>query len=369
MFCRNCGQENRDGAKFCTGCGAVLDEVEPGQGFDEGQGSWSENPGDPADAWGQPDDWGQPEGGADHTQEYQFDVDQQGRGKRDGLGAFAIAMVVLAVLCVVAVGALGTMYFLKVGPFAEVVAEASPDDEEAAADKDKDADRDADKDRGDKDAKDDDKDDTDADKDDRDDTVSVPSVTGAGRDDAVSELELLGLDVVVHEEHSSTVAEGFVIDQSLSSGDDAEPGDTIVLTVSLGPEMTTVSTYTFVHQSMTWEQARQWCEDNGGHLATISSADELNQVLAQLPAEGVVSCWLGGYRTGSGWAWVDGSSFAYSAWASGEPNNEGGNENYLTLLKVNGNWSMYDVPNDVTSAYSSSKIGFVMETEEQVPVS
>ena len=352
MFCRNCGQENRDGAKFCTGCGAVLDEVEPGQGFDEGRGSWSENPGDPADAWGQPDDWGQPEGGTDHTQEYQFDVDQQGRGKRDGLGAFAIAMVVLAVLCVVAVGALGTMYFLKVGPFAEVVAEASPDDEEAAADKDKDADRDADKDRGDKD-KDADKDD----KDDRDDTVSVPSVTGAGRDDAVSELELLGLDVVVHEEHSSTVAEGFVIDQSLSSGDDAEPGDTIVLTVSLGPEMTTVSTYTFVHQSMTWEQARQWCEDNGGHLATISSADELNQVLAQLPAEGVVSCWLGGYRTGSGWA------------SSGEPNNEGGNENYLTLLKVNGNWSMYDVPNDVTSAYSSSKIGFVMETEEQVPVS
>ena len=33
MFCTNCGQENKDGAKFCTGCGAPLVTGEPPVGF------------------------------------------------------------------------------------------------------------------------------------------------------------------------------------------------------------------------------------------------------------------------------------------------------------------------------------------------
>ena len=34
-----------------------------------------------------------------------------------------------------------------------------------------------------------------------------------------------------------------------------------------------------------------------------------------------VTAWIGGYKTSTGaWAWKDGSVFAYSNWASGEPN-------------------------------------------------
>ena len=393
MFCRNCGQENEAGAKFCTGCGASLDDVpaaDAGQGAGQGvawgaqsadrasgQPGWGADQGASQDAgWAQSgaqtETWYTPqnENGATHSTNYGDlygggaggeNVVPENGGQRNGLGVLAVVMVIVAVLCVVTVGALGTMYFMKLGPFAEEAVEKTEEGEgeESGREDGRDSDRD---DRG-------DKDDSDG-RDDRDDDfVSVPGVQGADRDEAVRELELLGLDVEIQEEHSSTVAEGLVISQSLSVGDDAEPGDTVVLTVSLGPEMKTVSRYTFVHQCLTWEQARQWCEDNGGHLATISSADELNQVVAQLPAEGVVSCWLGGYRTGGGWAWVDGSNFSYTAWAAGEPNNETGNENYVTLLKVKGSWSMYDVPNDVSDVYASSKIGFVMETEEQVPVS
>ena len=65
----------------------------------------------------------------------------------------------------------------------------------------------------------------------------------------------------------------------------------------------------------------------------------------------------------------DGEPFSYTAWAAGEPNNDGGTENYATLLKVDGSWAMYDVPGDVSGFYQDDKIGFVMETEEQVPVS
>lgn len=388
MFCRNCGQENEDGAKFCTGCGAALGEAsaaeaaqsadqngawgaqsadqvsgQPGRGLDQGgaqDGGWGQG-GAQTEAWYQAEDFSDATYGTSYGNDFNGGVVPGNEGKRSGLGALAIVMVIVASLCVVAVGAFGTMYVMKLGPFAEEAVEETEEGDNGESGNDSEDERESGRDGRDG------LDDSDDDKD--DDFVSVPGVLGADSDEAVRELELLGLDVVIQEEHSSSVAEGAVISQSISGGDVAEPGDTVVLTVSLGPEMMTVSRYTLVRKCLTWEQARQWCEDNGGHLATISNADELNQVIAQLPAEGVVSCWLGGYRTSGGWAWVDGSDFAYSAWASGEPNNEGGNENYVTLLKVNDRWSMYDVPNDVSNVYASSKIAFVMETEEQVPVS
>ncbi len=387
MFCRNCGQENEDGTKFCTGCGAALGEPpaaevaqsanqngawgtqgaeqasgQPGWGIDQGSAQdagWGQG-GSQTEAWYQAEDFSNVTYNPSYGDDIIGGVVPDNGGQRSGLGALAIVMVIVASLCVVAVGAFGTMYVMKLGPFAEEAVEETTEGDDGESGNDSEGERESGRDG--RDGRDD-RDDED------DDFVSVPGVLGADGDEAVRELELLGFDVVIQEEHSSSVAEGAVISQSISGGDVAEPGDTIVLTVSLGPEMMTVSRYTLVRKCLTWEQARQWCEDNGGHLATISNADELNQVIAQLPSEGVVSCWLGGYRTGGGWAWVDGSDFAYSAWASGEPNNEGGNENYVTLLKVNNRWSMYDVPNDVSNVYASSKIAFVMETEEQVPVS
>ena len=359
MFCRSCGQENADGSRFCTVCGAPLDSAAGSdQPFgEEAAGDYAQGQADAAhdvrygDVPEQTFDQGSPAdpfsaGGASPS----------AGGGRSGPIVLVVILAIGAALCIAAAGALGLMFVFKLGPFAApadvTTIEGVRDIEgegyvSGLTDETGDA----------------------LDETSWDDAVLVPLVEGLDADDAAHELQLLGLDVETREEHSSTVAEGLVITQSLAAGGDAEPGDTIILTVSLGPEMMTVTRYTFVHQCLTWEQARQWCEDNGGHLATISSADELNQVVAQLPAEGVVSCWLGGYRTGDGWAWVDGSDFGYTAWAAGEPNNEGGNENYVTLLKVDGSWSMYDVPNDVTVAYSSSKIGFVMETVEQVPVS
>lgn len=248
MFCTNCGQENKDGAKFCTGCGAPLVTGEPplGPGPDEGTS----------------------------------------RGMRPGV----VAAVVLAVLLAVAGAACGVMFALKVGPFA-------------------------------------------------------PAPQPAATQPAAEPQETPEPEVEPDPEVEPEPA--------------PEPE----------PETVTVSRYQLVHQNMTWDEARRYCEDNGGHLVTISGADELDEVLAQLPAEGLVSCWIGAYRTSDGsWAWVDGSEFSFASWASGEPNNDGGTENYATLLKVDGSWAMYDVPDDVSGFYDNAKIGFVMETEEQVPV-
>ena len=76
-----------------------------------------------------------------------------------------------------------------------------------------------------------------------------------------------------------------------------------------------------------WEQARDGAAGMGGYLATITSAAENEWVWNQLgnPAQH----FLGGHRSGTGWAWITGESWDYTAWAPGEPNNSNGGEPYL----------------------------------------
>lgn len=37
MFCRSCGANNRDGVKFCSQCGAPLDDPQQGGGMNMNQ--------------------------------------------------------------------------------------------------------------------------------------------------------------------------------------------------------------------------------------------------------------------------------------------------------------------------------------------
>ncbi len=68
--------------------------------------------------------------------------------------------------------------------------------------------------------------------------VELVSVVGADRDTALSDLESAGLDAVVEEEYHASVAEGRVISQDPSPGDDVQlyRGDDVTVTVSLGPQ-------------------------------------------------------------------------------------------------------------------------------------
>ncbi len=73
-------------------------------------------------------------------------------------------------------------------------------------------------------------------------STKVPNVTGKTQSDAVSALGDAGLNVgTITEEYSSTVDEGCVISQSVSSGSYVEMGTSVNLVVSLGRE--TVSYY------------------------------------------------------------------------------------------------------------------------------
>jgi hypothetical protein len=82
-----------------------------------------------------------------------------------------------------------------------------------------------------------------------------------------------------------------------------------------------------------------------GHLATITSPEENAAVEALRSAAKAGEVWLGGFQPagssepGGGWTWVNGEgSFpganggpAYTNWANGEPNDQGGSEQHLTI--------------------------------------
>ncbi len=73
---------------------------------------------------------------------------------------------------------------------------------------------------------------------------------------------------------------------------------------------------------MSWSEARVYCEKVGGHLATITSADE--QKFIDYLNKGSKSLWIGAYRDEYVlWYWVTGEKWDYTNWKAGEPNNQG----------------------------------------------
>ena len=107
----------------------------------------------------------------------------------------------------------------------------------------------------------------------------------------------------------------------------------------------------------TWKQAKEICESRGGYLASINSAEE-NEKLTNLAANLSNYVWIGGSDEGTegNWYWVNGDSFTYSNWNSGEPSNSDNKEHYLSLYGKTGMWN--DAAND--NQYIS---GFVCEYE------
>jgi len=73
-----------------------------------------------------------------------------------------------------------------------------------------------------------------------------------------------------------------------------------------------------------WFDQKAFSESIGGHLATITSADE-NSFVWSIASPAYV-CWLGGIAPDgqgcnpSAWTWVTGEAWTYAPWASPEPN-------------------------------------------------
>lgn len=96
--------------------------------------------------------------------------------------------------------------------------------------------------------------------------------------------------------------------------------------------------YKVFQQAMTWENAKEFCESMGGHLATAETPDE-NEFIKDLFINNYSenSCWIGASRDKRGiWKWVSGKMIGdYYDWAGGSE----GSYYYMRLMrKYSGQW-------------------------------
>lgn len=135
--------------------------------------------------------------------------------------------------------------------------------------------------------------------------------------------------------------------------------------------------YRLSDTGMTWIEAKTYCENLGGHLASITSQEEQNMIAELVLSGGKNSYWLGGEKDSSGaWLWIDGSAWEYTNWARGQPDNYTRYEDKLMIYRVSnprnpsspGTWN--DLQADGTcqgeSFFGTENFGFVCEwdTEE-----
>jgi len=141
------------------------------------------------------------------------------------------------------------------------------------------------------------------------------------------------------------------------------------------PQEERVSRYEIIKEALTWEEANKRCQEMGGHLATITSQSEEEQLIAMAEAAEIDFIWLGGYTSydddGNVFGhWVTGEDFVYEAWCVDEPSRvdlDGTEEWYIMLWNIPslGGWNWNDQRNDPAAEVSSmtDSMGFICEFE------
>ncbi|MCP4407271.1 MAG: C-type lectin domain-containing protein [Gammaproteobacteria bacterium] len=105
--------------------------------------------------------------------------------------------------------------------------------------------------------------------------------------------------------------------------------------------------YQRIDSPMSWTSAAEYCKNQGGYLATLTSEQENSFVYDELQKPSNDFCWLGGSDSKQEgiWEWTNGDNWSYESWANGEPNG-GTTENHLLY------WGQY-VWNDGTNSVVS----------------
>ncbi|KAL6481097.1 hypothetical protein MHYP_G00091770 [Metynnis hypsauchen] len=104
--------------------------------------------------------------------------------------------------------------------------------------------------------------------------------------------------------------------------------------------------YHFVNESKTWTEAQSYCRQTYTDLASINNMEEMKDLSATLKAKDGSPIWIGLEKGNTGkWLWslaernFYSEKDAYRNWSPGEPNNNGGKEFCVTMMKSDGTWN------------------------------
>jgi acylphosphatase len=124
--------------------------------------------------------------------------------------------------------------------------------------------------------------------------------------------------------------------------------------------------YEVFNQTMSWTEARRYCERLEGYLATITSSGEQTFIENLLAREGSKNMyWLGGYTTGGfRYQWVTGEPFTYTNWSSAALRNS--HEDKLMIYRVpnsqySGSFGMWEDDTNEGQESFYKNTGFICE--------
>ncbi|XP_058864858.1 macrophage mannose receptor 1-like [Acipenser ruthenus] len=90
--------------------------------------------------------------------------------------------------------------------------------------------------------------------------------------------------------------------------------------------------YTLIEVLKTWTEAQQYCREHHTDLVSIKDASENEDLVKK--AQGT-PFWIGLFN--EPWKWShQGDSYTFQTWASGDPDNRGGNENCVVMGRTGG---------------------------------
>ncbi|MCQ4022703.1 MULTISPECIES: lectin-like protein [unclassified Ruminococcus] len=128
--------------------------------------------------------------------------------------------------------------------------------------------------------------------------------------------------------------------------------------------------YELYDDSVTWEKAKELCEEKGGHLVTINNQHE-NDLVCNMISDRNCNVWIGASynENTSEWEWVNGENFDYTNWSYDEPSSENGSlEKYVQMYSFNlglkdtlGKWNDVNINNNADSIYSVCNSCYICE--------
>ena len=129
-------------------------------------------------------------------------------------------------------------------------------------------------------------------------------------------------------------------------------------TLSPTPEVPDIKYEVYI-ENVSWQRAKERAAELGGHLVTITDAEEYAKVVEVLSGTGARYVWLGAQRGSDGaWTWENGESIDFFKWYAGEPSyidTDGTPENCLMLWRGTSGaapeWAYNDMRANPVGAY------------------
>ncbi len=90
-------------------------------------------------------------------------------------------------------------------------------------------------------------------------------------------------------------------------------------------------TYYISKKSATWHVAKKICEENGGHLVTITSTQENDAIIKSIEEHKIdKDIWIGytDEKKEGKWIWITGEESAFTYWDKEQPDNYNNVEDY-----------------------------------------